>query len=119
MNFKNLVFAAAMAVSSQAFAVDAILFVPEVYPIGEVNQGDVKHISLKGANVSQKEITLENVMGQGVGMSNFKYPSKIVPGGAINIEFDMDFSGMEGPINAMVVMVGTDGKPYTASLEGL
>ena len=27
-------------------------------------------------------------------------------------------SGMEGPINAMVVMVGTDGKPYTASLEG-
>ena len=118
MNFKNIAFAAALAVSSQAFAVDAILFVPETYPIGEVNQGDVKHIALKGANVSQKEITLENVMGQGVGMSNFKYPTKIAPGGAINIEFDMDFSGMEGPINALVVMVGTDGKPYTASLEG-
>ena len=114
---KTLV-AAALTCSTATFAVDAILFVPEVYPIGEVNQGDTKHIALKGANVSQKEITLENVMGQGIGMSNFKYPSKIAPGGAINIEFDMDFSGMEGPINAMVVMVGTDGKPYTASLEG-
>lgn len=120
MNNKILktLFAAALTCSTATFAVDAILFVPEVYPIGEVNQGDTKHIALKGANVSQKEITLENVMGQGIGMSNFKYPSKIAPGGAINIEFDMDFSGMEGPINAMVVMVGTDGKPYTASLEG-
>ena len=102
MNNKILktLFAAALTCSTATFAVDAILFVPEVYPIGEVNQGDTKHIALKGANVSQKEITLENVMGQGIGMSNFKYPSKIAPGGAINIEFDMD------------------GKPYTASLEG-
>ncbi|MCQ2123695.1 MAG: hypothetical protein MJZ25_05860 [Fibrobacter sp.] len=108
----------ATALATQAFAADAILFTPAIYQIGEVNQGDVKHFVLKGANVSGKEIKLETVMGQGIGMSNFKYPTSIQPKNAVVIEFDMDFSGMEGPVSPTVVLVGTDGKPYTAALEG-
>lgn len=108
----------AAALSSAAFAVDPIVFTPAVYPIGEVNQGDVKHIVLKGANVSGKSIDLENVMCQGNGCSNFKYPATIANNNAVVVEFDMDFSEMEGPISPTVVLVGTDGKPYTAALEG-
>ena len=103
---------------SAAFADDNIRFVPEPYPIGIADQGEVKHVVLKGANVSGKEINLESVMGQGVGMSNFKFPKKIAKGAAVAIEFDMDFAGMDGQINPVVVMVGTDGTPYTATLDG-
>ena len=106
------------AASSVAFADDNIRFVPEPYPIGQADQGEVKHVVLKGANVSGKEINLESVMGQGVGMSNFKFPKKIAKGAAVAIEFDMDFAGMDGQINPVVVMVGTDGTPYTATLDG-
>ena len=103
-------------VVSAAFADDAIRFVPETYPIGYVNQGDVKHIVLKGANVSGKDINLENAFGQGIGMTNFKYPTKIAKNSPVKIEFDIDFSEMEGQINPVIVMVGTDGKPYTAKI---
>ena len=105
--------------STAAFADDLIRFVPDPYPIGYVNQGDVKHIVLKGANVTGKEIVLETVMGQGVGMSNFKYPTKIAPNGTISIEFDFDFSNMEGQINPVVVLVDTTGKPYTTTMDGI
>ena len=106
------------SLASVAFADESIRFVPDPYPIGYADQGDVKHIVIKGTNVSGKEINLENVMGQGVGMSNFKYPKKIAPGAAVTIEFDMDFAGMDGQINPVVVMVGTDGTPYTATMDG-
>lgn len=109
----------ASALATAAFAVDPVVFAPAVYPMGEVNQGDVKHFVLKGANVSGKTINLETVMCQGTGCSNFKYPTSVANNSAIVVEFDMDFSGMEGPVNATVVLVGTDGKPYTANLEGM
>ena len=115
--FKSFVFAA-LACASASFADDAIRFVPETYPIGYVNQGDVKHIVLKGANVSGKDINLENAFGQGIGMTNFKYPTKIAKNSPVTIEFDIDFSEMEGQVNPVVVMVGTDGKPYTAKMDG-
>ena len=116
-NFKYLC-VAAVTCAAVAFADESIRFVPEPYPIGYADQGEVKHVVLKGANVSGKEISLESVMGQGVGMSNFKFPKKIAAGSAVTIEFDMDFAGMDGQINPVVVMVGTDGKPYTATLDG-
>lgn len=119
MNLKTIFIATATVLSAQAFAVDAILFVPETYPIGEVEQGDVKHIVLKGANLTGNEVSFESVMGQGIGMSNFKYPEKVAPGGAVKVEFDMNFSNMEGEVNPVVIMVTTDGKPYTASLSGM
>lgn len=106
------------AVSAAFAADDAIRFVPETYPIGYVNQGDVKHIVLKGANISGKDINLENAFGQGIGMTNFKYPTKIAKNAPVKIEFDIDFSEMEGQINPVIVMVGTDGKPYTAKMDG-
>lgn len=108
----------ASALAAQAFAIDPVVFTPAVYPIGEVSQGDVKHFVLKGANVSGKEIKLENVMCQGNGCSNFKFPASIANKGPVVVEFDMDFSEMEGPISPTVVQVGTDGKPYTAAMEG-
>lgn len=108
----------ASALAAQTFAVDPIIFTPAVYQIGEVNQGDVKHFVMKGANVSGKEIKLENVMCQGNGCSNFKYPAAIANKGPVVIEFDMDFSEMEGPVNPTVVLVGTDGTPYVAPMEG-
>ena len=116
--FKSVVFAA-LACSSASFADDAIRFVPETYPIGYVDQGDVKHFVLKGANVTDKEIVLENVFGQGVGMSNFKYPQKFPAKGTITIEFDFDFSNMDGAIAPVVVLVDTTGKPYTATMDGI
>lgn len=120
MNLKSIVFAVAAVstLASTAFAEDVIRFVPDPYPIGYADQGDVKHIVIKGANVSNKEIVLENVIGQGIGMSNFKFPTKIAPNAAVTVEFDMDFAGMDGQINPVVVMVATDGKPYTATLDG-
>ena len=120
MNLKSiaLAVAAVSTLASTAFAEDVIRFVPDPYPIGYADQGDVKHIVIKGANVSNKEIVLENVIGQGIGMSNFKFPTKIAPNAAVTVEFDMDFAGMDGQINPVVVMVATDGKPYTATLDG-
>ena len=118
MNFKTLALLATSFLAVTALADDPIRFVPDPYPIGYADQGDVKHIVIQGANVSDKEIVLENVIGQGIGMSNFKYPSKIAPNAAVTIEFDMDFSGMDGKINPVVVLVGNDGKPYPATLDG-
>ena len=118
MNFKILALVSAAFLAAPVLADDNIRFVPEPYPIGQADQGEVKHVVIKGANVSGKEINLENVMGQGVGMSNFKYPKKIPAGATVTVEFDMDFAGMDGQINPVVVLVGTDGTPYTASLDG-
>ena len=88
MNLRTLAFATSLVIAGSAFADDNIRFVPEPYPIGQADQGEVKHVVLKGANVSGKEINLESVMGQGVGMSNFKFPKKIAKGAAVAIEFE-------------------------------
>ncbi len=119
MNYKkfSLAFLVAFFVAP-VLAQDIIRFVPDPYPIGYADQGDVKHIVIKGANVTDKEIVLETVMGQGIGMSNFKYPTKIAPNAPITIEFDMDFAGMDGQINPVVVIVDSQGKSYAAQLDG-
>jgi hypothetical protein len=119
MNFRKFSLAFLVAsLATSALADDVIRFVPDPYPIGYADQGDVKHIVIKGANVTNKEITLENVIGQGIGMSNFKYPQKIAPNAPVTIEFDMDFAGMDGQINPVVVMIDNQGTPYAAQLDG-
>ena len=119
MNFKKFSLAFLVAsLATSALADDVIRFVPDPYPIGIADQGDVKHIVIKGANVTNKEIVLENVIGQGVGMSNFKYPQKIAPNALVTIEFDMDFAGMDGQINPVVVIIDNQGTPYPAQLDG-
>ena len=107
MTFKMIptVLAAAFALSTAAFADEAIRFVPENYPIGVLNQGDTKHIVLQGANLTDKEIVLENVFGQGNGMSNFKYPNKIPAKGTVKIEFDFNSAEMEGQIKEGTVLL--------------
>lgn len=119
MNFKTVAIAAAFFFSTAAMADEAIRFVPENYPIGVLNQGEVKHIVLKGANTTGSEIVLENVFGQGNGMSNFKFPNKIPAKGTVTIEFDLSTADMEGQINPVVVLVDTTGKPYTANMDGI
>ena len=119
MNFKKISLALLVAsLATSALADDVIRFVPDPYPIGYADQGDVKHIVIKGANITDKEIILENVIGQGVGMSNFKYPQKIAPNSPVTIEFDMDFAGMDGQINPVVVIIDNQGNPYPAQLDG-
>lgn len=119
MIFKKFSLAFLVAsLTTSALADDVIRFVPDPYPIGYADQGDVKHIVIKGANVTDKEIILENVIGQGVGMSNFKYPQKIAPNSSVTIEFDMDFAGMDGQINPVVVIIDNQGTPYPAQLDG-
>ncbi|MBR4559483.1 MAG: hypothetical protein IKO21_07955, partial [Fibrobacter sp.] len=105
-------FIAALAFTAASFADEAIRFVPEVFPMGEVAQGDQKHYVLQGANTTGAELVLENVFGQGIGMSNFKFPQTIAPNATVTIEFDMDFAGMEGKIDPTVVLVAACGKPY-------
>jgi hypothetical protein len=121
MTFKIIptVLAAAFALFTATFADEAIRFVPENYPIGVLNQGDTKHIVLQGANLTDKEIVLENVFGQGNGMSNFKYPNKIPAKGTVKIEFDFNSAEMEGQIKPVVVLVDTTGKPYLANMDGI
>lgn len=128
MTFKIIptVLAAAFAFSTTAFAqlassenTETIRFVPEKYPIGMLNQGDTKHIVLQGANITDKEIVLENVFGQGNGMSNFKFPKKIPAKGTVKIEFDFSSAEMEGQISPVVVLVDTTGKPYLANMDGI
>ena len=119
MNLKSIVFVSALACASAAMADEAIRFVPENYPIGMLNQGDTKHIVLKGANTTNQEIVLENVFGQGNGMSNFKFPNKIPAKGTVTIEFDFSSAEMEGQINPVVVLVDTTGKPYLANMDGV
>lgn len=119
MNLKSIVFVSALACASAAMADEAIRFVPENYPIGMLNQGDTKHIVLKGANTTNQEIVLENVFGQGNGMSNFKYPNKIPAKGTVKIEFDFNSAEMEGQIKPVVVLVDTTGKPYLANMDGI
>lgn len=118
-NIIPTVLAAAFALSTATFADEAIRFVPENYPIGVLNQGDTKHIVLQGANLTDKEIVLENVFGQGNGMSNFKYPNKIPAKGTVKIEFDFNSAEMEGQIKPVVVLVDTTGKPYLANMDGI
>lgn len=121
MTFKIIssVLAATLALTVTSFADEAIRFVPENYPIGVLNQGDTKHIVLQGANITDKEIVLENVFGQGNGMSNFKYPNKIPAKGTVKIEFDFNSAEMEGQIKPVVVLVDTTGKPYLANMDGI
>lgn len=116
---KKTLTAFAFMAATAAFAIEPVVFTPAVYQVGEVNQGDVKHITLKGANVSGKDIKLETVMCQGTGCSNFKYPAVVANKNGMTIEFDMDFSDKEGPVSSTVVLVGEDGKTYTTAFESV
>lgn len=95
-----------------------IRFVPEPYPLGVVQQGEVKHIILKGANTTAKDIVLESVMSQNAGASGYKYPAVIKANSTVTIEFDLNTAYLEGSFSHVVVLIDTAGKPYTTMVEG-
>lgn len=106
------------ALSSAVLAAGALRFVPEVYPLGEVKQGEVKHVILKGSNTGDAEIVLETVMSQGTSSSNFKHPKTIKPGEVFQVEFDVNTQYMEGEVAETIVLVDTSGKAFTAAVQG-
>ncbi len=95
-----------------------IRFVPEPYSVGVLEQGDVRHIVLKGANTTSNTIVLESVMSQNTGASNFKYPSLIKPNETISIEFDLNTAFMEGEFNHNIILVDTSGAYYKTTVTG-
>lgn len=111
-------FALILALASLPFAAGALRFVPEVYPLGDVKQGEVKHVILKGSNTGDAEIVLETVMSQGTSSSNFKHPKSIKPGEVFQVEFDLNTQYMEGQVAETIVLVDTSGKAFTAAVQG-
>lgn len=93
-------------------------FNPETYSVGKIQQGDVRHIVLKGINQSSKTIDLESVMSQNIGSSNFKYPSSIKPKEKFIIEFDLNTTSIEGLFEHNMVLVTKTGSFFTTVIKG-
>ena len=100
------------------FADGSLQFANDPYKLGTIPQGEVRHVTLKGANVTSKTIELESAMCQGTGCSNFKFTQSVAARAPITVDFDFSTASMDGPVSNLVVLVGKDGKPYTASFEG-
>jgi hypothetical protein len=76
-------------------------------------------VTLRGANVTDKDIPLETVMSQGTGVENLKYPTVIGANKTITIELDLNSAYKEGPFSQTIVLIAKDGTNYTTSLEGV
>jgi len=117
---KNLILFSLITLGASAlFAEGALQFVPDPYQLGEMQQGEVRHVVLRGANVTNKEIPLETVMSQGTGVENLKFPTTIGANKTITIELDLNSAYKEGPFNQTIVLIGKEGTHYTTSLEGV
>lgn len=102
------------------FAADSpVRFLPDPYQLGEMQQGEVRHVVLRGANVTNKDIPLETVMSQGTGVENLKFPMTIGANKTITIELDLNSAYKEGPFTQTIVLIGKNGTNYTTSLEGV
>ncbi|MCI5600770.1 MAG: DUF1573 domain-containing protein [Hallerella porci] len=104
--------------SAVAFADDVIQFATDPYELGEIPQGETRHVKLGGANVSNRPIQIETVLCQGVGCSNFQYTKEAKPREPVNVEFDFSTANLEGKMANMVVIVDSDGKPHPITLQG-
>ncbi len=105
--------------SATLFADGALRFVPEPYELGEISQGELRHVEMGGANVSSKSVKIESALCQGVGCSNFKFTETVGPRDPFRVEFDFSTKGVEGAFSNVVVLVGTDGTPYPATFQGV
>lgn len=101
------------------FADGALRFVPEPYELGEISQGEVRHVRMSGANVSSKTVKIESALCQGIGCSGFRFTKTVGPRDPFSVEFDFSTETMEGPFSNVVVLVGTDGTPYPAAFQGV
>ncbi|MCK9182944.1 MAG: hypothetical protein M0P13_08720 [Fibrobacteraceae bacterium] len=116
---KSLTILSLMAFSVSAlFADDALQFMPDPYQLGSIPQGEVRHVTIKGANMTSKPIDIESVMCQGTGCSNYKFTPSVSSRSPVTVEFDLNTASMEGPLTNLVVLIGKDGKTYTTQIEG-
>ena len=74
--------------SALTFADDVIQFATDPYELGEIPQGESRHVKIGGANVSKEAVNIETVLCQGIGCSNFKFHKSVKPRDPVNIEFD-------------------------------
>ena len=105
--------------SALTFADDVIQFATDPYELGEIPQGESRHVKIGGANVSKETVQIETVLCQGVGCSNFKFPKTVNPRDPVNIEFDYSTATLEGQIANVIVIVETNGKTHPLSMQGL
>lgn len=116
---KRICLSALFFLTGTLFADGALRFVPEPYEMGEISQGDVRHVKLGGANVSSKTVKIESALCQGIGCSKFKFTETVGPREPFSVEFDFSTETMEGPFSNVVVLVGMDGTPYPATFQGV
>ncbi len=108
-----------LLLSATLFADEALRFVPEPYELGEISQGEIRHVKMGGANVASRTVKIESALCQGIGCSNFKFTGTIGPREPFSVEFDFSTGGVEGAFSNVVVLVGTDGTPYPATFQGV
>jgi hypothetical protein len=99
-------------------AVFANPFELEAVDLGVLQQGVKKNVEIKGKNISLQTIELENVYNLMVGGENFIYPKSIAPGQAFKINFTLNTAYMEGVFEHKIVLVDTNGTPYTTAVKG-
>lgn len=105
--------------SALTFADDVIGFATDTYELGEIPQGESRHVKIGGANLSKNVVNIETVLCQGIGCSNFQFPKSVQPRGPVNIEFDFSTATLEGPIANVVVIVETNGKTHPIGMQGV
>jgi hypothetical protein len=105
--------------SALTFADDVIQFAIDPYELGEIPQGESRHVKIGGANVSKEAVNIETVLCQGIGCSNFKFPKSVKPRDPVNIEFDYSTATLEGQIANVIVIVETNGKTHPLAIQGL
>lgn len=115
----KIFFASALLVATASFADEVLQFMPDPYEVGEISQGDVRHLKLGGANVSAKTVEIESVHCQGVGCSNFRYPKAVRSREPVNVELDFSAESMEGAFSNVVVLVEPDGTPHPVAFQGV
>ncbi len=115
--FKNIFTVACVSIG-MATAAGNIQFAESVFSLGELSQGELRHIILKGKNTGDSPIITETAMSQGIGGENFKYPKEIAAGKDFQIEFDLNTEFLEGPITHTVMLIEKNGKAWPAYLEG-
>jgi hypothetical protein len=116
---KRIFVALLFLLTTALFADEALRFVPEPYELGEISQGELRHVKMGGANVSEKTVKIESALCQGVGCKNFRFTETVEPRGPFSVEFDFSTDGIEGAFSNVLVLVGTDGKPYPAAFQGV
>ncbi len=105
--------------STTLFADEALRFVPEPYELGEIPQGELRHVKMGGANVSARTVKIESALCQGIGCSNFRFTETVGSREPFSVEFDFSTEGVEGAFSNVLVLVGTDGTPYPATFQGV